>query len=244
MDTVVCSPRDSLPFRNLVGPSHGIESKQCRQDHLCLILSYQACQPSLSPSLAAWPREICWTSLSEGQVREGVMGLTSPDFFCLIIKAIRVNDILLPFSLSFPIPQVYTRLMRTQRIASIPPLKLLIFQILPLSSLTQKTFWEGEGDSASAFSFWYILLYTQGHFLYLEIIKLAFLLLLLIALWINYSLATGDDGPASNNWARGGYETVALFLNHSITVFRVFFFSWNQLVHSYGSQLREYLESS
>lgn len=251
-DTVACSSSDNLPFRNLVGPSHGIESGQCRQDHLCLTLSYRACEPSLYPSLAAWPREICWTSLSQSQVREGVMGLICPHFFCLIIKAIRVNDILLPFSLSFPIPQVYTRWMRTQRITSIPPLKL-IFRILPLSSLTLKTvnsenlLGGGRRDWILPMHFLSDIFYCMpgGHLLYLEIIKLAFSLLLLIALWINYSLATGDDGSASHHWARGGYETVALFLNHSITVFRVFFFfSWTQLVHSHASQLREYLESS
>lgn len=105
----------------------------------------------------------------------------------------------------------------------------------------------GRGDWILPMHFLSDIFYCMpgGHLLYLEIIKLAFSLLLLIALWINYSLATGDDGSASHHWARGGYETVALFLNHSITVFRVFFFfSWTQLVHSHASQLREYLESS
>lgn len=155
VDTVACSPRQFLPFCNLARPPHGMESEQWRQDRLCLILRLTDLSAIPVPlrGCVAWGDLL--NSCLQDPVRKEVMGLKFPAFFsshngnhqCKWYYA---------FLRSFPIPQVCTRLMRTQRTASISPRKLFISQTL--SSLNQRTFcretWGcGEGtDSAPALS--------------------------------------------------------------------------------------------
>lgn len=75
------SYRPAVPFCNLGGPSHGMESKQWGPDNLWIILRLMGHVTIPVPLCGSMAWEVCRTSVSKNQVRKREMGLECPNFF-------------------------------------------------------------------------------------------------------------------------------------------------------------------
>ena len=140
--TVACPPRHNLPPLGSVRVP--LPAWKASVEGKITNASFSGSWDMPAPRVPLHGR-VAWGDLLDFSPQEqgckGVMGFESLVSFSFMIKTIRGNDIMLPSSLLFPVPQVHTRRRRTQRRASVPPLKLFILNSPPLSSQTQRIFW-------------------------------------------------------------------------------------------------------